>query len=387
MANKEMKTIQFPNSEIVYEIVDNAAREALAGKQPSGNYATTEALNAHTGNTNNPHGVTKTQVGLENVANERQYSSQNPPPYPVTSVAGRTGAVTLTKTDVGLSNVDNTSDTDKPVSTAQATAIAEAKQAGTNAQNAINTHAAQANNPHKVTAAQVGAYVKPAEGIPETDLSAEVQEKLNSTGAAGNLLQQTYTLNRQANTTEGDKVNLGYSLGLEEGKQYTVKYKFNDTEYNIKCIYTLESLFPVAENVLTLQQFIDMGDDGSGNVPLPVGDGVVGLMGNGCIIVADKKRIDSGETYTDDENNAVIYLRALSSDYDSGSASVEIISIEPFAEVVADKVKNALTIGDVVFDGSSAKTVAVPNIPTPTAADVGKILKVNANGEYELVEA
>jgi hypothetical protein len=42
----------------------------------------------------------------------------------VTSVAGRTGAVTLTKTDVGLSNVDNTSDAAKPVSTATATALA-----------------------------------------------------------------------------------------------------------------------------------------------------------------------------------------------------------------------------------------------------------------------
>jgi hypothetical protein len=42
----------------------------------------------------------------------------------VSSVAGRTGAVTLTKSDVGLANVDNTTDADKPVSSAQATAIA-----------------------------------------------------------------------------------------------------------------------------------------------------------------------------------------------------------------------------------------------------------------------
>ena len=41
----------------------------------------------------------------------------------VTSVAGRTGAVVLTKTDVGLSNVDNTSDASKPVSTATQTAL------------------------------------------------------------------------------------------------------------------------------------------------------------------------------------------------------------------------------------------------------------------------
>lgn len=35
---------------------------------------------------------------------------------PVQSVAGKTGAVTLTKSDVGLSNVDNTSDSNKPIS-------------------------------------------------------------------------------------------------------------------------------------------------------------------------------------------------------------------------------------------------------------------------------
>jgi hypothetical protein len=46
------------------------------------------------------------------------------PSAPVTSVAGKTGVVTVSKTDVGLSNVDNTSDVGKPVSTAQGIAIA-----------------------------------------------------------------------------------------------------------------------------------------------------------------------------------------------------------------------------------------------------------------------
>jgi microcystin-dependent protein len=41
----------------------------------------------------------------------------------VSSVAGRQGVVVLAKNDVGLANVDNTSDADKPVSTAQQTAI------------------------------------------------------------------------------------------------------------------------------------------------------------------------------------------------------------------------------------------------------------------------
>lgn len=38
---------------------------------------------------------TKTEVGLGNVDNVKQYSANNPPPYPVTSVNGATGAVTV----------------------------------------------------------------------------------------------------------------------------------------------------------------------------------------------------------------------------------------------------------------------------------------------------
>lgn len=46
-----------------------------------------------------------------------------PPSAPVTSVNGQTGAVVLTKSDVGLGNVDNTADINKPISTATQTAL------------------------------------------------------------------------------------------------------------------------------------------------------------------------------------------------------------------------------------------------------------------------
>ncbi len=78
----------------------------------------TDALAAHKADTSNPHSVTKIQVGL--------------------------------------SNVDNTSDANKPVSNAQATAIADAKSAGTTAQTSIANHIADKANPHSVTKAQVG---------------------------------------------------------------------------------------------------------------------------------------------------------------------------------------------------------------------------------------
>lgn len=44
---------------------------------------------------------TKNEIGLGNVDNVRQYSADNPPPYPVTSVNGKTGAARLTAGDVG----------------------------------------------------------------------------------------------------------------------------------------------------------------------------------------------------------------------------------------------------------------------------------------------
>lgn len=53
----------------------------------------------------------KSEVGLGNVDNVRQYSASNPPPYPVTSVNGKTGAVslgTLTITGVDTNGTTHT---------------------------------------------------------------------------------------------------------------------------------------------------------------------------------------------------------------------------------------------------------------------------------------
>lgn len=71
-------------------------------------------------------------------------------------IANKSNPHGVTKAQVGLANVNNTSDADKPVSTAQATAIADAKAAGTNAQTNLNTHMQNMSNPHGVTRDQLG---------------------------------------------------------------------------------------------------------------------------------------------------------------------------------------------------------------------------------------
>lgn len=67
----------------------------------------------------------KSDVGHTHVAADvTDFASAASAAAPVQSVAGKTGAVSLVKGDVGLGNVDNTSDLDKPISTATATALA-----------------------------------------------------------------------------------------------------------------------------------------------------------------------------------------------------------------------------------------------------------------------
>ena len=62
----------------------------------------------------------KSDVGLGNVDNVRQYSASNPPPYPVTSVNGSTGAVSLSipsKTSDLTNDSSYVTDADIPAST------------------------------------------------------------------------------------------------------------------------------------------------------------------------------------------------------------------------------------------------------------------------------
>lgn len=54
---------------------------------------TTRTVNGHALSANVT--VSKSDIGLGNVDNVKQYSASNPPPYPVTSVNGQTGAVTV----------------------------------------------------------------------------------------------------------------------------------------------------------------------------------------------------------------------------------------------------------------------------------------------------
>lgn len=111
--------------------------------------ASVSELDAHVNDKNNPHGVTPEQIGAETPAGAqakasaaeqaaKEYTDQKIaaiPEPPVTSVNNKTGAVVLTKSDIGLGSVDNVRQATK---------------------SEFDAHVANTNNPHGVTKAQVG---------------------------------------------------------------------------------------------------------------------------------------------------------------------------------------------------------------------------------------
>lgn len=89
---------------------------------------------------------------LSNVAKSGSYNDLlDKPTIPVTSVNGKTGAVVLSASDIGLGNVNNTSDADKPISTATQNALNNKANSSD-----LNAHTGNTNNPHNVTKAQLG---------------------------------------------------------------------------------------------------------------------------------------------------------------------------------------------------------------------------------------
>lgn len=82
----------------VADIIDNLttadSKKPLSAAQGKALKAMYDALPAWAKAANKPT-YSKSEVGLGNVDNVQQYSASNPPPYPVTSVNGMTGAVLL----------------------------------------------------------------------------------------------------------------------------------------------------------------------------------------------------------------------------------------------------------------------------------------------------
>ena len=113
-----------------HKVADIDGLEAIIGNQTT-NKANQADLTAHIQNQNNPHNVTKQQVGLGNVTNVDLASKQDFNNH----ATNHNNPHSVTKAQVGLGNVTN---------------VEQASKVD------FDAHATNRNNPHNVTKAQVG---------------------------------------------------------------------------------------------------------------------------------------------------------------------------------------------------------------------------------------
>jgi hypothetical protein len=186
-------------------------------------YQALTPLNAHIGNTNNPHNVTATQVGLGNVQNypvattsQAQAGTDNASymtPYLVSQLLGGTSGIAgqleahidnynnphqTTASQVGLGNVQNygmAADADALAGTSSTLYMSPATTmyAITQQLSPYAAHIVNYDNPHEVTAAQVGLGSVQNYGIAQTS---------DATAGSSNVLYMTPALTAAAITSQ-----------------------------------------------------------------------------------------------------------------------------------------------------------------------------------------
>ena len=137
-----------------HKVSDIDGLEEIIGNQTT-NKANQADLTGHIQNQNNPHNVTKAQVGLGNVTNVEQASKQDFQHH----LDNHNNPHSVTKAQVGLENVTNVEQASKQE---------------------FNAHTTNHNNPHGVTKSQVGLgnvdNIKQASYESVEDLKREFKE-------------------------------------------------------------------------------------------------------------------------------------------------------------------------------------------------------------------
>ena len=216
--------------------------------------------------------------------------------------------------------------------------------------------------------------------------TCKVIAKVNISGKSEsfNLLKNSVTVNRQANVTYGDMVNLGYALGLEEGKEYTVKYKFNGADIVATAKYEAVAEGTIEGATLALCQSIS-AEGMTMKMPMLLGvqnynasleEYQSAALDYGFLYIVDKHQITGDAIYTADENNSSAYVRALQSANAQNAVNVEIYAIGQFTEVIADK---------AIADEEGNNIIATyakqnGNYPNMTVGNSNKLGNTSASG-------
>lgn len=166
---------------------------------------------------------TASEVGLGNVDNVRQYSASNPPPYPVTSVNGNTGAVSLsipTKTSDLTNDSGFTTNVGTITGVTAGSGLSGGGSSGSvtlNHSNSVTAQTTQALYPVKIDAqGHISAYGTAVTSLPASDVSAWAKAATKPTYTASEVgaLPDTTTIPSKTSDLTNDS---GFITGMYIG--------------------------------------------------------------------------------------------------------------------------------------------------------------------------
>lgn len=185
-------------------------------------------------------------------------------PAPVTSVVGKTGAVSLSKSDIGLYNVDNTSDTNKPISSATQTALS-----------------AKADSSSLATVATSGSYTDLSDtpSIPtvtDATLSAkgiiQLSGDLGGTATSPTVPGLAAKINSSARGVANGVASLDSGTKIPTAQIPDLSASYANTSYLERNIASDGATTAAANNAITIQTAIDAcATAGGGTVFIPKG--------------------------------------------------------------------------------------------------------------------
>jgi hypothetical protein len=240
--------------------------------------------------------ISATKVGLGNVTNESKATMFTSPTF--------TGTVSgVTKAMVGLGNVDNTSDANKPVSTAQQTALnlkanlasptftgtvsgITAAMVGAEPVNAnIQSHISSTSNPHGVTVGQIGA--EPA--------NANIQAHISSTSnphsvtatqvGLGNVTNHAQ-IRKLASSTNGNVPVWGNTSGDILNDGYTVQTTLSSSPSALVRADAIQTALNLKANIAnpTFTGTVTLGSSTVGSSQQPI------FLSSGTITAGKERR-------------------------------------------------------------------------------------------------
>ena len=327
----------------------------------SSSMATDAELAAHVSDKANPHEVTKTQVGLSNVPNvdttnpsnitqdsthrfvtDVEKTLWNNNSSAVQSVAGKTGIIVLDKSDVSLVNVDNTSDINKPISTATQSQLDQKEPVHFIPQvqpdDIFRGYVYQQNS---TTVSSVNITIPSAQGT-------ATARSVSSTNTLTKQVRMAYAVSTPA-TNQQCGVRVAQALwSLAGGFKFITTFAYTDSQYNsgARQFYGLTSATTLLgiNSTITVSSLLNIIGIGSDS-----GDAGLSIYCNDAIGTATKTELN----VTDFPANRT-----------AGATSADIFSLELYNAVGSTSVKYKVTNVTTGVQATGTITTDLPSIST-----------------------